>query len=194
MKKNKFLVIKFLLILFVAINISCVNYNNQIFFKKKTPSYTEVQLINESEYKIEIEGFKISNQEIDTIILNNFKKKNIILTDNNNAKYKLSLKKLSFSIKKTRSAATYLKGNQTGNYGNEIKINIDIESLIVNNENQKEKKIMWNLSDIKPVSTDILFDFFANDNEDKIKPKIMLENSVNGISHKVVKFILKQKN
>ncbi|PDS21789.1 MULTISPECIES: hypothetical protein [Flavobacterium] len=194
MKKNKFLVIKFLLILFVAINISCVNYNNQLFFKKKTPSYTEVQLIKQCEYKIDIEGFKISNQEIDSIILNNFKKKNIILTDNNNNKHKLYLNKLSFSIKKTRSEATDLKGNHTGNYGNEITVNIDIESLIMNNENKKEKKIISGISDIKPVSTDILFDFFAVDSENKIKPKVMLENSINATSHKVVKFILKQKN
>ena len=194
MMKNRFLIIKLILILIVVINVSCVNYNNQIFFHKKAKSYTEVQLVKEGEYKIDTEGFKITNQEIDSIILNNFKKKNIILTENVDAKYKLYLKKISFQIKKTSSEATDLKGNHTGNYGNEIKVDIDIESLIKNNENQKEKKIICNLSDIKTVNTDILFDFFATDSEDKIKPKKMLESSVNATSHKVVKFILKQNN
>ena len=194
MMKNRFLIIKLILILIVVINVSCVNYNNQIFFHKKAKSYTEVQLVKEGEYKIDTEGFKITNQEIDSIILNNFKKKNIILTENVDAKYKLYLKKISFQIKKTSSEATDLKGNNTGNYGNEIKVDIDIESLIKNNENQKEKKIICNLSDIKTVNTDILFDFFATDSEDKIKPKKMLESSVNATSHKVVKFILKQNN
>ena len=189
--KTEKIVIVFILLIFLNLNVSCVNYNNEIFFKKKVPNYTEVQLVKECEYKIDLEGYRITNQEIDSIIINNFKKKNIIITENKESKYKLFLKNLSFNISKERSGAMDTKGSYTGNFGNKIKVNIDIETLIINSENKKEKKISWNLSDIKPVHTDMLLDFFATDSEDKIKTKIMFESSVNGISHKVVKFILK---
>ena len=67
MKTEKIL-IAFILFIFLNLNVSCVNYNNEIFFKKKVPNYTEVQLVKECEYKIDLEGYKITNQEIDSII------------------------------------------------------------------------------------------------------------------------------
>ena len=80
-------------------------------------------------------------------------------------------------------------GFGTNQFGNQLNIQLDIESVFFDTINQKEQDFKWNLGDIKPVHSDLLFDFFPADSENKYKPKVNIANYFNIVSHKIVKIV-----
>ena len=74
-------------------------------------------------------------------------------------------------------------------YGSEDLIEFNFSTRSGNKINKKEQEFKWNLGDIKPVHSDLLFDFFPADSENKYKPKVNIANYFNIVSHKIVKIV-----
>ena len=79
----------FFILLFLS---SCTNLNNQLFYKAKAKKMTNLQLVKNAEYKIDLGGYSLTENEIDDLMVNIFKSKNInlVLTE---CKYKLKISK-----------------------------------------------------------------------------------------------------
>ena len=119
---------------------------------------------------------------------NIFKTKNIniIFTE---CKYKLIISKFDYRLEKKEAEVYDKDGFGTNQFGNQLNIQLDIESVFFDTINQKEQDFKWNLGDIKPVHSDLLFDFFPADSENKYKPKVNIANYFNIVSHKIVKIV-----
>lgn len=182
-------ILNYLFILFFL--SSCGNVDNKIFFRAKSKKIVDVQYVKEVDYVIDLEGYSLNKNEIDSLIIDIFKKKNINLVENE-TRYKLEIYKFDYSVKKKRDEVMDNKGFGTGQYGIQLNIQFDVESRIIDTLAKKEKIIKSIHGDIKPVHSDFLFDFFAVDSEDNFKPIKPINSSFNMISHKVVKFLNSQ--
>jgi len=169
---------------------SCVSTINKLAFNKKLKNKTEVQIIKNSDFKIDISEYKLGN-EIDSLMNIIFQEKNIKLV-NSKSKYVLVFNKLNYEVIKKRVEAKDNLGFSTGQYGNQLNINLNVNCKIVDTLTKREEKFIWNVGDVKIVSTDFIFDFFAVDSEDSFSPSIPLKNCFNAMSHKTVKFIERQ--
>ena len=175
----------FFILLFLS---SCTNPNNQLFYKAKAKKMTNLQLVKNAEYKIDLGGYSLTEKEIDDLMVNIFKSKNInlVLTE---CKYKLKISKFDYRLEKKEAEVYDKDGFGTNQFGNQLNIQLDIESVFFDTINQKEQDFKWNLGDIKPVHSDLLFDFFPADSENKYKPKVNIANYFNIVSHKSVKIV-----
>jgi hypothetical protein len=175
----------FFILLFLS---SCTNPNNQFFYKAKAKKMTNLQLVKNADYNIDIEGYSLTEKEIDDLMVNIFKTKNIniIFTE---CKYKLIISKFDYRLEKKEAEVFDNDGLGTGQYGNQLNIRLDIESIFFDTINKKEQEFKWNLGDIKPVHSELLFDFFPADSENKYKPKVNIANYFNIVSHKIVKIV-----
>lgn len=180
---------KFWKIFLVLLLTSCSSTTNKLFFNKKLKEEIEVQLIKSADYKIDISDYEISN-EIDSIMKDVFHKKNIKLV-NTKSKYVMVINRFYYQVLKERSEVLDSNGFGTGNYGIQLNIQLELDSKIMDTLTKKEKEIKWNLGDVKPVHSDLVFDFFAVDSEDSFSPSNPLKNCFNMMSHRVVKFIEK---
>ncbi len=182
---------KFKIILLLFLLTSCISTINKLTFRKKMLSRTEVQLVKGAQYNFNLYDSKI-NINVDSIMKSTFHKKNIDLV-NSNSKYVLVIDKMNYQIVKESAETQDSKGLGTGQYGTQLTIELDFEAKIINSLNNNEKRLKWNTSDIKPVHSDFIFDFFAVDSENTFSPAEPLNNCFNAMSHKVVNFINKQK-
>lgn len=169
---------------------SCTNPNNQLFYKAKAKKAITLQLIKNCEYKIDLEGYNLTEKEVDDLMFNLFKNKNIniVFTE---SKYKLEISKFNYHLEKKKAEVYDNNGFGTNQYGVQLNIKIDIESVFIDTINKIEKEFKSNLGDIKPVHSDLLFDFFPVDSENSFKPKVNIENYFNVVSHKIVKIVNK---
>lgn len=153
---------------------------------------TNLQLVKNADYKIDLEGYSLTEKEIDELMVNIFKSKNIniIFTE---SKYKLKITKFDYRLVKEKAEVYDNDGLGTSQYGNQLNIQLDIESIFFDTVNKKEQEFKWNLGDIKPVHSDLLFDFFPADSENRYKPKVNIVNYFNIVSHKIVKIVNRTK-
>jgi hypothetical protein len=182
---------KIILIFLILFLTSCVSSINKLAFSKKLKNKTEVQLIKGSDFKIDISDYKLGH-EIDSIMNIVFYNKNIKLI-NSKAKYVLFVDKLKYQVFKQRVEAKDTHSFNTGQFGNQLNISLQIESRIIDTLTGNSKSIIVGHEDIKIVSTDFIFDFFAVDSENTFSPAEPLNNCFNAMSHKAVNFINKQK-
>lgn len=182
---------KFKIIFLLFLLTSCSSTINKLAFRKKLLCRTEVQVVKGAQYNFNLNDSKI-NINVDSIMKSTFHKKNIELV-NSNSKYVLVIDKINYQIVKESTEAQDSKGLGTGQYGTQLTIKLDFEAKIINSLNKKEKRLKWNISDIKPVHSDLIFDFFAVDSENTFSPSEPLNNCFNAMSHKAVNFINKQK-
>lgn len=184
---------KLFYLLFLLITLSsCASIVNSIFFSAKSEKIVEVQLVKNIEYQINLEGYKISDETIDSLLIDIFKKKNIKIVTHK-SRYKLEFFKFNYHIEKIKAEATDKTGMGTSQYGMQLNIQLEIESKISDTLTKKEKIIKPGHSEIKPVYSDFLFDFFAVDSEDSFNPGKPIKSSFNMLTHKAVKFVNKQK-
>ncbi len=182
---------KFKLIFLLLFLTSCVSTINKLAFQKNLLNRTEVQVVKNTHFDINLNDHKISIN-VDSIMKSVFHKKNIELV-NSKSKYVLVIDKMNYKIVKESTEAQDSKGLGTSQYGTQLTIMLDFEAKIIDTSSKNEKKLKWNISDIKPVHSDLLFDFFAVDSDDSFSPVVPLNNCFNAMSHKTVKFIIKQK-
>jgi len=178
---------KISLIFLLLFLTSCVSTINKFAFNKKLKGVTEIQIKKGSDFKINISEYKLGN-EIDSLMNVIFRDKNLKLV-NSKSKYVLVFNKFNYEVIKKRAEAKDNLGFSTGQYGNQLNINLIVNCKIVDTLTKREEKFTWKLGDVKTVSTDFMFDFFAVDSEDSFSPSIPLKNCFNAMSQKTVKFI-----
>lgn len=181
---------KFIIVFLLLLLTSCVSTINKSAFRKKLINRTEVQVVKSVHYNNNFIDDKMSIN-VDSIMKNVFQNKNIELV-NSKSKYVLFIDKMNYEIVKESAEVQDSKGLGTRQYGTQLIIKLDFEAKIIDTLTKNEKKTKWNFSDIKPVHSDFLFDFFAVDSNDSFSPLTPLNNCFNAMSHKTVNFINKQ--
>ena len=89
---------------------------------------TNLQLVKNAEYKIDLGGYSLTEKEIDDLMVNIFKSKNInlVLTE---CKYKLKISKFDYRLEKKEAEVYDKDGFGTNQFGNQLNIQLDIESV-----------------------------------------------------------------
>ena len=175
---------------FILVLISCTSCGviiDNIFYNDKLSKPVAVQVVRDTPYEASDPQFL---PKIDTVMYNFFNSKNIRLGDAP-SRYILHIQKVKYEIEKSEEEARDKNGIGTGQYGTRLEILLHFEGFIKDTLTQKEKKLIWHLEDIKPVTSDFLFDFFASDNEGSIPKHKPLQNCFIVMSNKSVKFIKK---
>lgn len=175
----------FLLICFT----SCSKIINTVFYNDKLSQPLAVQVVREAPYEANDPQFL---PQIDTVMKSIFNSKNIRLGDAP-SRYILHIQKVKYKIDKIDEEVIDRNGERTGQYGKRLEILLHFEGFIKDTLTQKEKKLIFHLEDIKPVVSDLFFDFFAVDSEGSIPNHKPLKNCFIGVSNRVVKFIQKEK-